>query len=126
MGLMTRLLVRVAKIAAAVVLVLAATAAALYWAVGIRVRLDGSGTPRLVREVPPTEIAEAVESHRASQSASGADAHSPQPAVAAAAAKAVEPSRAPAAIPSRPAYWTAFRGPLRDGTYRERPILTSW
>jgi outer membrane protein assembly factor BamB len=127
MGLLTRLLVRVAKIAAAVVLVLAATAAVLYSVVGIRVRLDGSATPRLVRVVPPDRIAQAIESHRASQPAS------PIPASAPAAAGATEPqaatinvTAAPAVIPARPPYWTAFRGPFRDGTYRERPILTSW
>src|SRR5215471_20426033 len=25
-----------------------------------------------------------------------------------------------------PDYWTDFRGPQRDGEYRERPILTEW
>ena len=28
-------------------------------------------------------------------------------------------------LPAAP-YWTGFRGPLRDGQYRERPILTTW
>ena len=28
--------------------------------------------------------------------------------------------------PQRAAYWTDFRGPNRDGHYRERPILTHW
>lgn len=31
---------------------------------------------------------------------------------------------APAALP--PPYWTGFRGPERDGHYRQRPILTEW
>jgi outer membrane protein assembly factor BamB len=116
---MTRLLLRVAKIAAAVVLVLAATAVVLSWAVGIRIRLAGSGTPQLVRE-QPAEAARAIEAHRASQ-----------PTIAAASSRAPESAPAvsaavPPSIPARPPYWTAFRGPLRDGTYRERPILTSW
>ncbi len=35
--------------------------------------------------------------------------------------------RAPAAAPAIAAgYWTDFRGPNRDGVYRERPILTNW
>jgi outer membrane protein assembly factor BamB len=28
-------------------------------------------------------------------------------------------------VPTEP-YWTGFRGPLRHGDYRERPILTTW
>jgi outer membrane protein assembly factor BamB len=31
----------------------------------------------------------------------------------------------PADTPPAP-YWTQFRGPVRDGAYRERPILTAW
>lgn len=127
MGVVTRFLLRVAKIAAAVVLLVAATAAVLYWVGDIRVRLDGSGTPRLVRE-SPGEVAQAIESHRASQStvAPSAPAHDSAPASALAASGAETGTLAPASIPARPPYWTAFRGPLRDGTYRERPILTAW
>ena len=125
MGAVT--LKRVAKIAAAVTLLLAVTAAVLYLLVGMRIRLDGSGTARLVRVIPPAKIARAVESHRARQSTSPAEIPAaPSPTTA----SAVEPAAAAAdptgAIPRRPPYWTAFRGPLRDGTYRERPILTSW
>src|SRR5688572_15760823 len=32
---------------------------------------------------------------------------------------------APSAVVAAP-YWTDFRGPQRDGHYRERPIRTSW
>ena len=28
--------------------------------------------------------------------------------------------------PPAPAYWTGFRGPERDGHYRQRPIVTQW
>ncbi len=127
---MTRFLLRVAKIAAAVVLLLAATAAGLYWGVGMRLRLDGSGTPRLVRESQPAQVAQAVESHRATQSASApppttAPDPAPDPVPAPVPAAAGAPARVSASIPRAP-YWTTFRGPLRDGTYRERPILTSW
>lgn len=118
----TRLRLRVFKAAAAVALVLAATAAVLYWVVGIRVRLDGSARPQLVRVVPPEKVAHAVESHRASQSASAVPAATP----AAVKSADLRAEPATAAVPARPPYWTAFRGPFRDGTYRERPILTSW
>lgn len=39
-------------------------------------------------------------------------------------AKAPAPEPAPA--PRVQAYWTDFRGPQRDGHYREMPILTDW
>jgi outer membrane protein assembly factor BamB len=113
--------VRVAKIAAAVALAVAATAAVLHWVVGIELRLDGSGTPRLVREAPPEAVARAVESHRAAQPRSA------EPAVAPAASERVAARPpTPAVVPQRPPYWTGFRGPQRDGIYREQPILTSW
>jgi outer membrane protein assembly factor BamB len=35
-------------------------------------------------------------------------------------------STAPAAVRPTSVYWTDFRGPLRDGTYRQRPIRTNW
>jgi outer membrane protein assembly factor BamB len=32
----------------------------------------------------------------------------------------------PVKTPPKPAYWTDFRGPRRDGRYDEMPILTAW
>src|SRR5262245_1838006 len=44
-----------------------------------------------------------------------------------------QPNATPAPIaqttqpqPAVPDYWTDFRGPQRDGEYKERPILTDW
>jgi outer membrane protein assembly factor BamB len=109
---------------AAVALVLAATAAVLYWVVGVRIRLDGSGVPRFVRPVTGDQVASRVESHRATQ------VITPAPPASAPAAVVRETAAAhtetPSAVPQRRSYWTEFRGPLRDGVYREQPILTSW
>ena len=112
---------RLAKVTAAVVLLLVATAAVLHWVVGVTIRLDGSGAPRVVREAPPSAVASRVESHRATRAAPLAPPLSTrQPEAVATKAETH------AAVPPRRAYWTAFRGPTGDGVYRERPILTTW
>ena len=128
--------------------------AVAYWGFGVHVRLDGSGSPTLARDRSPSAVAAEIEAHRAAQrtppapvSEEGAPpAAAPQaPAPVAAALpasgpSAVEPESSPTASPSdagtnpapqssrdaRAPYWTDFRGPLRDGHYRERPILTAW
>lgn len=64
-----------------------------------------------------------IEAHRAAQRAAPppvAVAAAPAPAATA----AVTESSAPAPLP--PPYWTGFRGPERDGHYRQRPILARW
>lgn len=133
---------RILTFAAALVAALLLAAAVARWGLGYQIRLDGSGKPQIVRLLPPDSQAERVEAHRAAQkmstpvaapaaleterSASAAVAtptetpvESPEPASA---------SKAPASDPSPAAapYWIGFRGPLRDGHYRERPILTDW
>ena len=116
----------------AVVALLLATAAVLHWAFGIDLRLDGSGLPRLVRETRPEEIASAVEAHRAAQERAPAQTSAPAATEAGVAAPAPAPERAATteptsvAVPVRAPYWTGFRGPARDGVYREQPILTMW
>jgi outer membrane protein assembly factor BamB len=133
---------RASRIGAALLAVLAVSAAVAWWGLGYQVRLDGSGKPRIMRVRSPVSQAAAVESHRAAQKAS-----SPEPpaiatpgpvAVTAAppergsapsnAPSQVETADAPVPPPARedPPYWVEFRGPLRDGHYRERPILTTW
>lgn len=138
---MTRLL----KSAAAILAVLALAAAFAHWGLGYQVRLDGSGQPRLVRVRSASSQAAAIEAHRAAQKATTpAPEPEPEPAgplqpVAAARpepeappadeAPDAEPAAATAdAGPARedPPYWVGFRGPRRDGHYREQAILTDW
>jgi outer membrane protein assembly factor BamB len=99
---------------------------------GLRIVLDGGGGIHL-RFVESAEAhARDVERHRQGQraqaapEASGAQAAIQAPAVVA--PTIVAPGAAPAVAPAAgPApYWTDFRGPNRDGHYRERPILTTW
>jgi outer membrane protein assembly factor BamB len=145
-----RVLKRVLQFVAVALAAAAVVAAALHWMFGYDLRLDGSGMPRIVREASPESIAATVESHRAAQArtapaseagAAPASEASTAPANDASAAPASDASTAPrgeAALHPAPegraapasdasaAYWTGFRGPLRDGVYRQQPILTTW
>lgn len=127
------------RIAAAVVLGIAAAAVGLY-VVGSFVSRDGSGVwPRLLRSDPNYE---ALEAHRARQRAEAFP--SPTTAAEAPAASSSVPSLAPTStvpvapapasddadvarpeVPATRAGWSDFRGPARDGRY-DGPIRTDW
>ena len=68
-----------------------------------------------------------IEKHREAQRA-----QAPPPAPAQATPEAAAPSGAPAADKPSPAvtassrHWTGFRGPDRDGHYRQQPVRTTW
>ncbi|HEX5110293.1 MAG TPA: PQQ-binding-like beta-propeller repeat protein [Vicinamibacterales bacterium] len=122
--------------------VVALAAGILYQFFGLRVVLDGGGTPHLRLVEPSDRQAARIERHREEQRAEYAkESHSDSVAVTPPAAASVEPvagvsapaasSTSPATISTRnaslaPPYWTDFRGPRRDGEYREQPILTAW
>jgi outer membrane protein assembly factor BamB len=129
-----------------------AAAAGVHWMFGYNIRLDGSGTPRFVREVSPETVAATVESHRQAQGRASEPLSAPTreaqvaPPRESQFALAGEAQVAPtgdtqvpppgeAQVPStgdeqvappEPAYWTGFRGPLRDGVYRQGPVVTTW
>lgn len=91
---------------------LALVAAALVFAYlvrfhGVRVERDGSGIKPIVSVYKPEEHLKAIRENKA-------------PAVAEP-VTAVEPP-----VPEAKPYWTDFRGPKRDGSYDEMPILTKW
>jgi outer membrane protein assembly factor BamB len=145
---------RVLRTAAVVVIGLAAGAGLLYQFFGLRVVLGGGGTPTLRFVESADEQAERIRRHREAQRAAPvpasldrdvtggptADAATPAatPSAAVAPGETLAPSPGPtpaagtsaanAAVPSAaPApYWTDFRGPKRDGEYRERPIVMNW
>jgi outer membrane protein assembly factor BamB len=75
-------------------------------------------------EIQAVEIAR----HRDAQRASEAVAATPAPIKPGGtpAPSRVESDSAVAPTPAIPPYWTDFRGPRRDGHYRERPIVTDW
>jgi outer membrane protein assembly factor BamB len=125
-----RRLARVARWSAAVVLVLVALGIAAHRVFDLDVRLDGSGMPRIVRTTPPARAAAVLESHRDAQRSAPPAASTPAaPAAPVPAAPLPDRAASPpvrAGLPARRPYWTGFRGPLRDGVYREQPILTAW
>ena len=119
----------------------AAVAVVLYLFFGLRVGLDGGGTPRLAFVVDNDTQADVVARHREAQRRELAhEVSSPDPVeahiVKPSASQLVEADRVASADhaaggsdTTRPAakpYWTDFRGPLRDGHYREQPIRTNW
>lgn len=93
----------------ALVIALIVIVGAVLYAFGLRIVLRGSGMPHLTFMRSEGAQAARIAQHRESQRA-GHDA------------RAV---RVPAAAEGS-TYWTDFRGPNRDGHYRERSILTKW
>ena len=128
----TPMLKRIAKIIGATVLLVLAAAGVLY-AFGLRVVLDGGGTPHLRFVQSARARAEQVTRHREAQRAQAPPAQAAsEPAAATPVAAppqgagSATPVAAPAPPTAVPPYWTDFRGPARDGHYRERPIRTDW
>jgi len=120
---------RILKWAAIAAVALVATGAVLF-ALGLRVVLYGGGTPRLVFVESESERAARIARDREAQRALTPSGPPPAPASPETAA-APEPQPAAAGSEAaRPAMvradWTDFRGPNRDGHYRERPVLASW
>lgn len=107
---------------------------------GLRVVLDGGGSPHLRFVKSADAQAEEIARHREAQRAQPAPAppaapEPPPPSDAGASAANVEKPTLPvvaippvaASVAAEPAaYWTDFRGPRRDGHYGEQPILTDW
>ncbi|MEO6213676.1 MAG: PQQ-binding-like beta-propeller repeat protein [Vicinamibacterales bacterium] len=131
---------KIAKIVAGLVALLLAVAAILYL-VGVRVVLDGGGGLHLARAKSSDQHAADIARHRAAQAALSTPAPAtpapgtPAPGTPAPGTPTTGPAAPGALAPGSPApgspaplaaYWTDFRGPLRDGRYGERPILTSW
>jgi outer membrane protein assembly factor BamB len=120
---------RILKWVAIAAVALVATGAVLF-ALGLRVVLYGGGTPRLVFVESESERAARIARDREAQRALTPSGPPPAPASPETAA-APEPQPAAAGSEAaRPAMvradWTDFRGPNRDGHYRERPVLASW
>ena len=110
---------------------LLALGAILYQFFGLRMVLDGGGSPRLAFLFNSEAQAEEIARHREAQRLEAVPAPAEGRPVASAGDALVPADRVAAApgVVSRPPdapYWTDFRGPSRDGHYRERPILTSW
>jgi outer membrane protein assembly factor BamB len=119
-------------------------AAAVLYAFGVRVALDGSGMwPRFLFRYDYDALEADRARQRAEAPAEGLTAEAPEPAALSApdvpAAETAPADATPSPAPSgprrprvaydaarAPGYWPDFRGPLRDGRYTETPIRTSW
>ena len=125
------MLKKIAKVAGLALVMLIVAGGVLYL-VGLRIVLDGGGGVHLGFVKSAEDQAREIARHRDAQraqapSAPAADPGSTPPAIAPAAetTAAAPPASVPSAVATAP-YWTDFRGPSRDGMYRERPIELNW
>ncbi len=104
-----------------------AVAGGILYAAGLRLVFYGGGDIGLAFLKSADAQAAEIEKHRDAQRALAPPEPSaqpePQPAAPAAAPIIEKPSPA-AAAPS--SHWTNFRGPDRDGHYRQQPVRTDW
>lgn len=97
--------------------------------VGVAIVVVAITAMRLRIDEQPPQTPEALEqqaavisAHREAQRENAAQA----PAVVPPPSVPVAPSAVLPAAPITSSYWTDFRGPRRDGHYREQPIATNW
>ena len=118
--------------AAALAIVALIVAGAVLYAVGLRIELDGGGSPHLRFLQSEKARADAIARHReqqklAEQRLPGASLATASASADAPADKTEDKARDETNPESAPApYWTDFRGPHRDGHYQQRPIRTDW
>ena len=99
----------------------------ILYAAGLRVVFGGSGGPQLVFTKSAEKRAAEIERHRAAQRAQAPPAFAAPPDPA-----AVAPSASPTvdkpsvSTVTASTHWTNFRGPDRDGHYRQQPVRTDW
>jgi outer membrane protein assembly factor BamB len=103
---------------------------------GLRFVMDGGGTPYPQFVQTGRSQLERIERHREAQRAAAAASAPPAAVASSSTAQPVADTRptdsasSPKAEAARPAppppYWTDFRGPKRDGEYREVPVLADW
>ncbi|MGB2715483.1 MAG: PQQ-binding-like beta-propeller repeat protein [Vicinamibacterales bacterium] len=131
---MLKALLKFLKYAGFAVIVLVAMGALLFM-FGLRVVLDGGGSPHLRFVKSADAQAEELARHREAQRAqppppAPVAPEPPAPTSEGTPADVTKPSLpspiAPASTPRGSTYWTDFRGPLRDGHYRQQAIRTDW
>ena len=102
---------------------LAAVVAILY-VFGLRIVMDGGGAPHLAFTKSAEKRAAEIEKHREAQRAQAPPATAaPTDPAAAAPSAAAKPATSSFATST---HWTNFRGPDRDGHYRQQPVRTDW
>jgi outer membrane protein assembly factor BamB len=99
----------------------------ILFAAGLRIVQSGGGGFQFAFMKSLDRQAAEIEKHREAQRAQTPPPAPPQPdphAVEPSASPTVE-KPSPAAVPAS-TYWTSFRGPERDGHYRQQPVRTDW
>ena len=122
---MERMLRRILKLVAILLVLLAVTAGVLF-AFGARIVIDGGGGPHVRFVQSAEDQAEEVARHREAQRAQAPAPAAPTAPTTPTSTETTVP--AAATIPTTRTTtldWPDFRGPLRDGHYRG-PIKTSW
>jgi outer membrane protein assembly factor BamB len=128
---------RLLRVLAAATVTVALASVVLYQFFGLRIVMDGGGTPRLRFVRPSAEQAERIERHREAQRTVPASTETgqesadrgptPPPPAGGASDTEFGPAEAAGAEGvARASYWTDFRGPKRNGEYREQPIRDDW
>lgn len=124
------------KVTGLTLVALVLVVAALNRYFGLRFVMDGGGTPYPQFVQTGRSQLERIERHREAQRAAAAASAPPAAVASSSTAQPVADTRptesasSPKAEAARPAppppYWTDFRGPKRDGEYREVPVLADW
>ena len=99
---------------------------ALLYGVGLRVVFNGSGNPQLMFTKSADTRAAEIEAHRAAQRAQAPVAAAPADAATVAPSASPTGDKPAAPVVTTSKHWTSFRGPDRDGHYRQHPIRTDW
>lgn len=104
-----------------------AVAGGILYAAGLRIVFDGGGDIHLAFLRSADEHAAEIEKHREAQRAQAPPEPSaqPEPQPAAPAAARIIEKASPAAVTAS-SHWTNFRGPDRDGHYRQQSVRTDW
>lgn len=114
--------------AVGILLALLVLSGGVLYLLGLRVVLDGGGGLHFAFVKSAEDRAREIARHREAQRAQApAVAEPPQPSQeSAAGTPADRPLSTAASAPTAAPYWTSFRGPVRDGHYRERAIALDW
>jgi outer membrane protein assembly factor BamB len=104
-----------------------AMAGGILYAAGLRLVQYGGGGIGVAFPKSAEKRAVEIEKHREAQRAQIPLPAPAKPAPAASAPPASSPTGTPSpAVVRGSAYWTGFRGPARDGHYRQQPVRTDW
>jgi outer membrane protein assembly factor BamB len=104
-----------------------AIAGGILYAAGLRLVQYGGGGIGVAFPKSAEKRAVEIEKHREAQRAQIPLPAPAKPAPAASAPPASSPTDTPSpAVVRGSVYWTGFRGPARDGHYRQQPVRTDW